>query len=165
MHMNEQEYDASAAAFSRRLQEWALKHGITGPLELSKLISDAGYKLKISSVKRHWNGRDVPTGRNLLAYSEVLDVSTDYLLLGKEPQLPGLSDLLQTIRKVAAHEQRALPELKDPERELMSLVLKLTQPDAIKILINMTRSMLQAEAESRAQKEAERRSGEVPDGA
>ena len=151
--MTETDYDSSAAAFGRRLQEWALKRGITGPLELSERITEAGFGLQISSVKRHWYGNDIPTGRNLLAYSEVLDVSTDYLLLGKEPPLLALDDLMKTIRKVAAQEQRALPELDGPERELLSMVLKLARAENIKILINMTRAMLLAEAESESQKE------------
>jgi hypothetical protein len=137
-----------AAGFGRRLKESALKRQIAGPQGLCDRIEAAGYRLQISSVKRHWWGRDVPTGRNLLAYAQVLDVSTDYLLLGKEPPLPAIDELLETIRKVAAQEQRPLPELGDAERELLALVQELKDPDKVKILINLVHSMLLTEQES-----------------
>jgi transcriptional regulator with XRE-family HTH domain len=148
MEMPISDTDNGASAFGRRLRESAIKHGITGPQELSERIQKAGFGLQISSVKRHWYGRDVPTGRNLLAYSEVIGVSADYLLAGKEPPLPSIDELMETIRKVAAQERQPLPVLGDRERELLALVMKLNNPDNIKILINMARSMLLTEQES-----------------
>jgi transcriptional regulator with XRE-family HTH domain len=149
--MPKTEPDQIAVDFGRHLRESALKRGITGPQDLYELIEAGGFGFQISSVKRHWYGKDVPTGRNLMAYSQVLGVAADYLLAGREPPLPAIDDLMETIRKVAAQAQQPLPELGDKERELLNLILKLSNPDNIKILINMARSMLLTEQEGESQ--------------
>jgi len=127
---------------AERLQKAAEAKGLHTPTQLARAIQKATGKKDrgMGAVKNHWYGENIPAGVNLLIYSRVLDVSIDWLLTGKEPDPPDISQLKGLLNSLAAKLDRPTPTENPVLSAIVEEICQL-KPELQETLLTMIRNL------------------------
>jgi hypothetical protein len=122
-----------------RIQISALKVGIRSAKELFERMMASGYEVKLGGIRRHWECRLVPSTPYVASYSDFLKVSANWLLTGKEPPPPSITQLKEIVGKMI--QDAGGTTSKDATLTEIDLLLARIDPAKREAILQFLRSM------------------------